>query len=54
MSTKIGWPVPAPALPEGVHPVLAEATETAVTAFRRHGERGARRSVVGLRRRGRH
>jgi myo-inositol-1(or 4)-monophosphatase len=39
MSTKIGWPVPAPALPEGVHPVLAKATEAAVTAFRIARER---------------
>lgn len=39
MSTKIGWPVPAPQLPEGVHPVLAKATEAAVTAFRAARER---------------
>jgi myo-inositol-1(or 4)-monophosphatase len=32
--TMIPWPVPDPGLPDGVHPVLAEATRAAVAAFR--------------------
>ncbi|WP_210583681.1 inositol monophosphatase family protein [Streptomyces sp. GESEQ-35] len=39
MSTKIMWPVPAPQLPAGVHPALADATQAAVAAFRTARER---------------
>ncbi|HEV7906525.1 MAG TPA: inositol monophosphatase family protein [Pseudonocardiaceae bacterium] len=36
---RINWPVPEPDIPEGVHPVLAEAAQSAATACRaaRHG-----------------
>ncbi|MFK0153693.1 inositol monophosphatase family protein [Streptomyces sp. NPDC090493] len=39
MTGKITWPVPAPQLPPGVHPALAQATGAAVTAFRTARER---------------